>query len=79
MRQDRSRDEKKLAEKIKPQHDYREDERSALDQFVDQQFVDDIPLIDLKIGQEQEKDKHKQQNTSQTEEKYDADFGDNNR
>lgn len=73
------RDKKKLSEKIKPQHDYREEDRSALDQFKDQQFADDIPIEDLKIETEQEKDKHKSQNTSQTEEKYDADFGDNNR
>lgn len=73
------RDKQKLSEKIKRQDDYREEDRTALDEFSDQKFADDIPLVDLKIEAEQEEDKHKSQNTSQSEEKYDADYGDNNR
>lgn len=73
------RDKEKLSEKIKHQDDFREEDRTALDEFADQKFADDIPLEDLKIEAEQEEDKHKSQNTSQSEEKYDADYGDNNR
>lgn len=58
----------KLLKKIKKRH-IREEE-TELDIFEDQKFVDDIPLEDLKIEQEQEKDKHKTQDTSQSERKF---------
>lgn len=68
-----NRNEEKLSERIKKQRDFREEDRNELDEFVDQKFADDIPLEDLKIDAEQEKNKHKSQNTSQSEEKYDED------
>jgi len=71
---DKKRDKEKLSEKIADQNDYREEERNPLDKFADQQFVDDIPIEDLKIETEQEKKKHKTQSDSQTERKYKADF-----
>lgn len=49
---------------------WNEEERTTLDEFKDQQFVDDIPLEDLKIEQEDEKDKHKTKDDSQSERKY---------
>lgn len=49
---------------------WNEEERTELDKFKDQQFVDDIPLEDLKIEQEDEKDKHKTKDDSQSERKY---------
>lgn len=70
----KSRNEEKLSERIKKQHDFREEDRNELDEFVDQQFADDIPLEDLKIEAEQEENKLKSQNTSQSEEKYNADL-----
>ena len=70
----KNRDEEKLSERIKKQRDFREEDRNELDEFVDQKFADDIPLEDLKIDAEQEKNKHKSQNTSQSEEKYDEDL-----
>lgn len=69
----KNRNEEKLSERIKKQRDFREEDRNELDEFVDQKFADDIPLEDLKIDAEQEKNKHKSQNTSQSEEKYDED------
>lgn len=56
--------------KIKKQHDYFEEERTPLDEFANQKFADDIPLEDLKIEVEQEENKEKTQNTSQSERKY---------
>lgn len=73
------RDKKKLSEKVKKEIDYREEDRTPLDQYKDQQFADDIPLEDLKIEAEQEKDKRKTQDSSQSEEKYEADFDENKR
>lgn len=70
----KNRNEEKLSERIKKQRDFREEDRNELDEFVDQKFADDIPLEDLKIDAEQEKNKHKSQNTSQSEEKYDEDL-----
>lgn len=70
----KSRNEEKLSERIPKQRDFREEDRNELDEFVDQKFADDIPLEDLKIEAEQEKNKHKSQNTSQSEEKYDEDL-----
>lgn len=65
----KSRDEKKLSEKINQPNDSREEERTPLDQFEDQKFVDDIPLEDLKIETEQERNKHKTQDRSQSDKK----------
>jgi len=50
--------------------DYKEpSEQTSLDEFKDQQFVDDIPLEDLKIEMEQEKNKDKSQDDSQSSKK----------
>lgn len=73
----KSRDEKKLSEKVNKQNNYREAERTPLDKFKDQKFADDIPLEDLKIEAEQEKNKHKSQDDSQSAKKYQADFDKN--
>lgn len=70
----KDRNEKKLSEKISKKNDYREEERTPLDKYKDQEFADEIPLEDLKIETEQEKNKHKTQNDSQSENKYHADF-----
>lgn len=70
----KKRDDKKLSEKIEKKNDYREEERTPLDEYKDQKFADDIPLKDLKIETEQEKNKHKTQDDSQSEDKYQADF-----
>lgn len=66
------KNDKAKFKKIKKQHDHFEEERTELDEFEDQKFTDDIPLTDLKIEAEQEKDKYKTQNTSQSKQKYDA-------
>lgn len=71
---EKSRNEKELSAKIKRQNEYREEERTSLDKYKDQIFADDIPLKDLKIETEQEKNKHKTQNESQSTDKYQADF-----
>jgi len=49
---------------------WNEEDRNKLDEFADQRFVDDIPLEDLKIEQEDEKNKHKTKDDSQSERKY---------
>ena len=56
--------------KSKERTKWNEEDRTKLDDFREQQFVDDIPLEDLKIEQEAEKDKHKTQDDSQSERKY---------
>lgn len=73
----KSRDEKKLSGKTNKKHDAREEERTPLDAFEDQKFVDDIPLEDLKIEAEQEKKKHKTQDDSQSAQKFSADAKEN--
>lgn len=70
----KDRNEEKLDAKIKGQRDFREEDRTSLDEFQDQKFADDIPLEDLKIEAEQEEKKKKSQDDSQSEEKYDADY-----
>lgn len=67
------RNEKKFNEKVKGIQNHSEEERNPLDKFKDQQFVDDIPLEELKIEAEQEANKEKSQTTSQSEKKYKAD------
>ncbi|GAB2554547.1 hypothetical protein [Gracilibacillus alcaliphilus] len=47
-----------------------EEELHALDRFKEQQFVDEVPLEDLKIEEQNQKDKQSSQNTSQSERKY---------
>lgn len=47
-----------------------EEKRTKLDDLAEQQFVDDIPLEDLKIENEDEKNKHKTKDDSQSERKY---------
>lgn len=59
--------------KIKKQRDHFEEDRTELDEFENQKFADDIPLEDLKVETEQEKDKRKTQDTSQSKQKYEAD------
>lgn len=49
---------------------WNEEDRTKLDGFYEQRFVDDIPLEDLKIEQDDEKDKHKTKDDSQSERKY---------
>lgn len=70
--------DKKSTEKIKKQNDYREEERTPLDEFQNQKFSDSIPLEDLKINIKQEKFKKKTQDDSQSEKKYQADFDEEN-
>jgi len=70
----KKRNEKKLSEKVSEPYDEREEGRTPLDHFEDQKFVDDIPLKDLKIETDQERNKHKTQDHSQSESKYQADF-----
>lgn len=53
----------------RPNYDHIE-RRTELDRFREQQHVDDIPLEDLKIEQEQEKNQRKTQDSSQSERKY---------
>lgn len=65
-------EQKDKFKKIKEQNDHFEEERTELDAFEDQKFADDIPLDDLKIEAEQEKKKHKTQDTSQSKRKFDA-------
>lgn len=47
-----------------------EEGRTELDEFKDQQHVDDIPLEDLKIEQDDERKKHKTKDDSQSERKF---------
>ncbi|MCM3740524.1 hypothetical protein M3210_09595 [Oceanobacillus luteolus] len=47
-----------------------DEDRTKLDEFKKQQLVDDIPLEDLKIEQEDERKKHKTKDDSQSERKY---------
>lgn len=70
--------DKKSTERIKKQNDYREEERTPLDEFQNQKFSDSIPLEDLKINTKQEKLKKKTQDDSQSEKKYQADFDEEN-
>ncbi|ASN06451.1 hypothetical protein [Virgibacillus necropolis] len=49
------------------------EKRTKLDEFKDQQMVDDIPLEDLKIEQKDEKKKSKSKDESQSERKYKKD------
>lgn len=65
--------DKEEFKKIEKQHDHFEENRTELDEFENQKFADDIPLEELKVEAEQEKDKRKTQDTSQSEQKYDAD------
>lgn len=75
----KNRDQEKLSETINNHSNTHEEARTPLDKFEDQKFADDIPLEDLKIEVEQEKNKRKTQNDSQSASKYEADFdkGDN--
>lgn len=61
------RDEKFFSEKVSNRSKVWEEKRTPLDKYADQKFVDDIPLKELKIETEQEKNKHKTQDTSQSE------------
>lgn len=49
------------------------EKRTKLDEFKDQQMVDDIPLEDLKIEQKDERKKSKTKDESQSERKYKKD------
>jgi len=46
------------------------EKRTALDEQEEQMHVDDIPLEDLKLEQEEEKDGNKLKKDSQSERKY---------
>jgi hypothetical protein len=46
------------------------EKRTALDEQEEQMHVDDIPLEDLKLEQEEEKDGNKIKKDSQSERKY---------
>ncbi len=58
--------EKKVTKENKKQLDDREEEHTPLEQHEEHMFVDDIPLEDLKIEADQEKNKHKTQDDSQS-------------
>lgn len=59
--------------KVNKHTEAHEKDRNALDNFQNQKFADDIPLDDLNIETEQEKDKRKTQDTSQSERKFKKD------
>lgn len=67
------RNKKVLDEKVNNKQ-INSEKRDPLDKFKDQQFVDDIPLEDLKIENEQEIKKEKSQNASQSERKHKTGF-----
>lgn len=46
------------------------DQESIYDKFESEQTVDSIPLEDLRMEQEEEKDKHATKNNSSSEEKF---------
>ncbi|MGF9695717.1 MULTISPECIES: hypothetical protein [Paenibacillus] len=50
------------------------EKESLLDQFEEEQTVDPIPLEDLNMEQQEEKNKDQTKSNSSTEEKYRADF-----
>ncbi|MBP2079300.1 hypothetical protein [Oceanobacillus polygoni] len=54
--------------KIRPQ--WNDERRTKLDEQEEQKFVDDIPMEDLKIETQDEKDKKKTKDDSQSERKY---------
>lgn len=66
-----SKREKKQTER-KGNVTFGEEKRTTLDEFEEQMHVDDIPLEDLKLEQEEEKDGKKTKNDSQSERKYKA-------
>lgn len=67
------RNKRVLNEKVNDKQK-RSNENDPLDTFKDQQFVDEIPLEDLKIETDQETKKEKSQSTSQSERKYKSGF-----
>ncbi|MFS0869566.1 hypothetical protein [Paenibacillus xylanilyticus] len=54
------------------------EKESLLDQFEEEQTVDPIPLEDLNMEQQEEKNKDQTKSNSSTEEKYRADFRESN-
>lgn len=60
------------AKKISRNHpeQYPTEKESLYEKFENQQHVDPIPLEDLKIEQQDEKEKHKTKNDSSSERKY---------
>lgn len=61
-----------------PAHDnpeqYPTEKESLLDQYEEEQTVDPIPLEDLNMEQQEEKNKDQTKSNSSTEEKYRADY-----
>lgn len=53
---------------------YKTEEESLFDRFEDEVHVDPIPMEDLKLEQQEEKDKEATKSNSSTEEKYRADY-----
>lgn len=53
---------------------YKTEEESLFDRFEDELNVDPIPMEDLNLEQQEEKDKEATKSNSSTEEKYRADY-----
>ena len=49
---------------------YPTEQKSLFDRFESQQFVDPIPMEDLKLEKREEKEKHKTKRDSSSEQKY---------
>ncbi|MBY0218813.1 MULTISPECIES: hypothetical protein [Paenibacillus] len=54
------------------------EKESLLDQYEEEQTVDPIPLEDLNMEQQEEKNKDQTKSNSSTEEKYRADYRETN-
>lgn len=50
-----------------------DEKRTSLDKFKEQKFVDDIPMEDLKLEKQEEKEGKKSKSDSQSERKYKTD------
>ena len=66
----KEKNKKKLFEKTNEQNEFREEKHTPLDKYKDQKFADEIPLKDLKIDSELERNKHKTQEDSQSAKEY---------
>ena len=56
-----------------PEH-YKTEQESLLDQYEEEQTVDPIPMEDLNMEAQEEKDNEQTKSNSSTEEKYRADY-----
>ncbi|GAE35508.1 hypothetical protein [Halalkalibacter akibai] len=61
---------KKQVKNMNHPEQYPTDKKSLFDQFESQQFVDPIPMEDLKQELREEKQKHTTKTTSSSEKKY---------